>query len=206
MGFYATHVFPRVMDWLMSGPEFEALRRTALADAQGDVLEIGFGTGLNLQHYPGTVTSLTAIDPAEHLPARIADRVAAAPVPVAFAALDAERLPFDTGRFDAVVSTWTLCTIPDARGAAREVARVLKPGGRYLFLEHGRSDDARIARWQDRFNPVQRFIACGCNINRRIDQLIADAGLALTELERFRMAGVPRVAGEMYRGVATSAA
>jgi SAM-dependent methyltransferase len=159
---------------------------------------------LNLPHYPATVASLVALEPATLLPKRVALRVAAAPVLVTIVAGEAENLPFAGRRFDCVVSTWTLCTIPDVAAALREVGRVLKPGGRFTFLEHGRSDSPLIAAWQDRLNPLQRRLACGCNLNRPIDRLIAEAGLRLAHLDRFRMPGVPRIGGEMYRGVAVS--
>ncbi len=203
MGFYADRIFPYLMDWTMDRSRFRELRRQALASARGNVLELGFGTGLNLPHYPKAVTSLTAIDPVEFLPARVARRITSASMPVQVVHLSAERLPFEAGRFDCVVSTFTLCTIPDPIAALREVRRVTKPGGTYMFLEHGRSDDPLVARWQDRLNPIERVIACGCNLNRPIDSLIRQAGLHVTQMERFRLSGVPRIIGELYHGVAT---
>lgn len=202
MGFYQRVVFPRLMEWALGSETCSAERRRVLAAAQGDVLEIGFGTGLNLRHYPPSVATLTIVDPAELLPARVEERIAAAPFPVTRARLDAERLPFEDARFDTIVSTWTLCSIPDAVAALREVRRVLKPSGSFLFLEHGRSDDPSVARWQDRWNPIQRVVACGCNVNRPIDKMVADAGLMVTDLARFLLAGDPRITGEMYRGTA----
>ncbi|MFO0775313.1 MAG: class I SAM-dependent methyltransferase [Nitrospiraceae bacterium] len=206
MSVYAQHIFPRVMDWAMQRPVFQEERRLVLARAHGEVLELGFGTGLNLPHYPAipqTIARLVTVDPARILPDRVAARIRAAPFPVDIVHQSAERLPFDAGRFDCVVSTWTLCTIPDAVAALREVQRVLKPNGLFLFTEHGRSDDARIAAWQDRLNPLQQIVACGCNLNRRIDKLVLEAGLQLTRLDRFVLAGLPRIGGEMYRGTAT---
>ncbi len=200
MGVYADHVFPYLMDWTIGTSRFREQREQALAQAWGSVLEIGFGTGLNLAHYPKRVTSLIVLDPATLRPKKVAQRIASASVPVEVVHLNAERLPFEDGRFDCVVSTWTLCTIPHAVAALREVRRVLKPGGTYLFLEHGRSDDARTAMWQDRFNPIQQVIGCGCNLNRPIDALIRQAGLQVARLDRYRMPGVPRIVGEMYRG------
>jgi SAM-dependent methyltransferase len=102
-----------------------------------------------------------------------------------------------------VVSTWTLCTIPDPVRALQEVGRVLKQAGTFLFLEHGRSDDWNLSLWQDRLNPIQNVIGCGCNLNRHIDRLITQAGLKITHLDRFVMQGVPRLGGEMYRGTAS---
>lgn len=203
MGFYADHVFPRLMELCMGTRKFQEQREQALASVHGNVLEIGFGTGLNLPHYPKGVTWLTALDPAIRLQKTVAQRSAELSFPVQLLHLSAENLPFEDGRFDCVVSTWTLCTIPDALGALREVQRVLKPGGKFVFLEHGRSDDEKVAKWQDWLNPIQRIIACGCNLNRPIDALIRQAGLRLDLLDRFQMPGIPRIAGEIYRGIAT---
>ena len=205
MRLYATQIFPRLMDWVMSGDEFQQLRKLLLQGARGEVLEIGLGTGLNLPHYTGEVSWLHAVDPAPLLPSRVAQRSASAGFPVQVKHVSAETLPFDDQTFDCVVSTWTLCTIPDPVKALREVRRVLKHDGVFLFLEHGRSDDAKIAAWQDRVNPLQRVIGCGCNLNRKIDQLIGQAGLAITKLDRFHMQQVPRLGGEMYRGSARPA-
>ena len=202
MGLYATQIFPRLMDWVMSGDEFQRLRKLLLQGAHGEVLEIGLGTGLNLPHYPGSVSCLHAVDPAPLLPNRVAQRSRAVAFPVQIKQVSAETLPFDDRTFDCVVSTWTLCTIPDPVKALREVRRVLKPNGVFLFLEHGRSEDSKIATWQDRVNPLQRVIGCGCNLNRKIDQLIGQAGLAITKLDRFHMQHVPRLGGAMYQGSA----
>lgn len=202
MGFYAHHIFPRLMDWSMRRRLFQEERALALAPAHGDVLEIGFGTGLNLPYYPPSVERLTTVDPMQALPERVAERCRAVSFPVQVVPMTAETLPLDDARFDCAVSTWTLCTIPDPIAALREVKRVLKPGGLFLFTEHGRSDHPRVAAWQDRLNPIQHVVACGCNLNRRIDRLILDAGLTLDRLDRFELPGVPRIAGTMYRGQA----
>ncbi len=202
MGFYADEVFPRLMDWTLSTRTFQEQRQKVLASVHGVVLEIGFGTGLNLPHYPKTVSSLTALEPAILLPHKLTRRLSEGALMVEVVRVSAEAMPFEAGRFDFVVSTLTLCTIPDAVAALREVRRVLKPGGRFVFLEHGRSDDARVAKWQDFLNPLQRFLACGCNLNRPIGALIAQGGLKVKRLDRFRLPRIPRIAGEMYRGVA----
>ncbi len=203
MGLYAKYIFPRLMDGFMSRQEFQRLREDLLTSAEGDVLEIGLGTGLNLACYPRRVLRLRAVDPAPLLPARVAKRSAAVSFPVEITHLSAERLPYDNHSFDCAVSTWTLCTVADPVQALQEVRRVLKPTGRFLFLEHGRSDETAIAKWQDRLNPLQNVIGCGCNLNRPIDQLIRKAGLHIVRLDRFVMEGVPRIGGELYRGVAT---
>jgi len=203
MGWYGEHIFPHLMEWVMGGEEFQKQRSLVLARVNGTVLEIGFGTGLNLPHYPAALSSLHAIDPAHMLPRKIAERSAAIPFPLQIQRTSAETLPYNARSFNFVVSTWTLCTIPDPVKALLEVYRVLKPDGVFLFLEHGRSEDAKVAAWQDRFNPVQNIIGCGCNLNRKIDQIIAQAGLMIMTLDRFQMQSVPRLGGEMYQGAAT---
>jgi len=190
------------MDWVMAGEEFRRLRAGLLAQVQGEVLELGIGTGLNLPHYPKTITGLYAVDPANLLPKIVLERSTGQSFPVRIQHVTAETLPYEDRSLDFVVSTWTLCTIPDPVKALREVRRVLKPGGVFLFLEHGRSEDAKVAAWQDCLNPLQRVIGCGCNLNRKIDQLIRQAGLAITQLDRFQMPRVPRLGAEMYRGSA----
>lgn len=198
--FYAERVFPRVLDAVMRS--MGELRDEALAGVHGDVLEIGFGTGLNLAHYPPAVARVTAVDPLDALPERVRARIEAAPFPVEMHHLRADgALPFDPARFDCAAITWTLCTIPDPVAALREVRRVLRPGGTLHFIEHGRSDDPRTARWQDRWNPIQRTIGVGCNVNRRIDEIVREGGFALDKLDRFLADGAPRMFGEMYRGV-----
>ena len=204
MGLYRHHVFPRLMDWVMAGEEFRRLRTELLAHVHGEVLELGIGTGLNIRHYPKTVALLHAVDPANLLPRIVTERSASQSFPIRIQHITAETLPFDDRTFDFVVSTWTLCTIPDPVKALREACRVLKPDGLFLFLEHGRSEDAQIAAWQDRLNPVQNIIGCGCNLNRKIDHIITQAGLKIVIIDRFQMETVPRLGGEMYQGTATT--
>ena len=202
MGIYQRYVFPHVLDFAMR--RMSPLRGDVLAPAAGDVLEIGFGTGLNLRHYPAAVRRLCTVDPMDALEKRVAERIAAAPFPVERHHLRADgRLPFDAARFDCAVMTWTLCTIPDPIAALRELRRVLKPGAMLLFIEHGRSDDAKVARFQERWNPIQNVIAAGCNVNRPIDALILEGGFSFDKLDRFKADG-PRFLAEMYRGVARS--
>ena len=202
MGLYRHHIFPRLMDWVMAGEEFRRLRTGLLSHVHGEVLELGIGTGLNLPHYPKTITWLHAVDPANLLPKIVMERSVGQSFPIRIQHLTAEALPYDDHSFDFVVSTWTLCTIPDPVKALREVRRVVKPGGVFLFLEHGRSEDTKVASWQDRLNPLQNIIGCGCNLNRQIDDIIAQAGLKIMTLDRFQMQSVPRLGGEMYRGTA----
>jgi len=203
MGLYSKYIFPHILDWAMSRPEVQQYRRQALAPAHGDVLEIGFGTGLNMPYYPERVTNLTAIDSQRMLPDRVNKRIAEARLPVEQIQLDAgKKLPFDDGSFDCVVTTWTLCSIDRVASALTEINRVLKPEGQLIFIEHGRSDDPKVARLQDLLNPIQNIIGCGCNLNRPIDRLITEAGMEMVELDRFLMPATPRILGETYRGVA----
>jgi len=205
MGIYSRWILPRVLEFAMSQKAVMRERPATLAGARGEVLEIGFGTGLNLEFYPNTVERLTVLDPAEMLAGRVERRIAAAPVPVNVERCSAESLPFDAGRFDCVVTTWTLCSIPDAHAALAEIRRVLRPGGRYLFIEHGRSSDPRIARRQDRLDWWHGLATGGCHVNRPIDELIARGGMEIETLDRFEMPGTPRYLAAHYRGVASVA-
>jgi SAM-dependent methyltransferase len=195
---------PRIQDWAMR--MMDDLRPDTIIAAEGEVLEVGFGTGRNLALYTPAVKSLTGLDPmVTDGVAAVEARIAAVPFPVERTALRADGgLPFDAGRFDTVVTTWTLCSIPDASAALAEMRRVLKPGGRYVFVEHGRAQRESTARWQERINPLWRRIMDGCNIDRRIDGLVEDSGFELISLDRFRGPG-PGFVGQMYRGVATRA-
>lgn len=178
-------------------------RRATLAPLAGRVLEIGFGTGLNLSAYPSTVSRLTALDIETFLPARVASRIAASKLDVEQVHLDAgDHLPFENDSFDGVVTTFTLCSIADVGRALNEIRRVLKPMGDYVFLEHGRSSDSKIAKKQDRYNSITKFIGCGCNLNRSIDALVEDSGLRISKLDRLVLADSPQLVGELYRGLA----
>lgn len=201
MGFYARHVLPRAMDWSMR--RRGRLRSEILARAHGEVLEIGFGTGLNLPHYPSTVRKLVGVDPMDARPAFMERRIRRAPFPVERFGLRAERgLPFEDGRFDCIVMTWTLCSIAESGPALAEMRRVLRPGGSLLFIEHGRSDDPAVVRWQRRVNGLHRLLALDCRLDRPIDALIRKGGFEIAELDRFVFKGEPRVYGETYRGIA----
>lgn len=162
MGLYSEHILPRGIDWVMRKKEFSKLRRRYLQPLRGEVLELGFGSGLNLPHDPDGVTTV-----------------------------------------DAVLSTWTLCTIPDLPRALAEVRRVLRPGGQLHFLEHGLSADPRVARWQNRLNPLQNRLAGGCHLNRPIAELVTASGMIVGEVESFTMKG-PRFASSMFAGAATN--
>lgn len=193
----------RVQDSLMGF--VDELRPQTVGRASGRVLEVGFGTGRNLEHYGGEVERLVALDPLETRGASAVEgRIARARFPVerAVAAAGGE-LPFETASFDCVLTTWTLCSIRRPQDALAEMRRVLKPGGYYLFVEHGRGPSPRVARWQERLNPLWSRVMDGCNLDRPIDRLVEDAGFSLVALERFRHRG-PALLAHMYRGVATS--
>jgi ubiquinone/menaquinone biosynthesis C-methylase UbiE len=201
---YAKYVFAPLMDWSLSRPVVNDLRRRAVGGARGRVLEIGYGTGLNLPFYPPDVTSLTLLDRQSLWPRLVRRRMDACRArQVVTAQASAEKLPFSDATFDGVVSTFTLCTINDPAAALADVRRVLVPRGKFLFLEHGRAEERSIARWQDRLNGLQRWCGCGCNLNRPIAQLVEAAGLTIVELGRPLLPGAPRVMGSLYVGVAT---
>lgn len=187
----------------LKGEPIRRYRRQALARARGEVLEIGFGTALNLECYPDEVDRVVGLDSVSVLERRVEARVAKAPFPVERITRDAaDRLPFDDGCFDTVVSTWTLCSIERLRSALAELGRVLHPAGEFLFLEHGRNERRWIGRLQDTVNPIQKFLACGCNLNRKIDDEIENGGFRITELDRFTIPGVPPALGSVYLGAA----
>lgn len=203
MGIYSNHIFPRLLEWALGNRDSQEQRKITLARASGKVLEIGFGTGLNLPFYPANISSLTALDSENFLPDLVQRRIALAPFKVERVQLDAGgKIPFEDHCFETVVTTWTLCSIANVDGALSEIRRVLKPDGKYLFCEHGRSDDEKTAQWQDRLNPVQKIIGCGCNMNRPIDRIVNNSGLKIAELERYLIKDAPRMLGEMYRGLA----
>jgi ubiquinone/menaquinone biosynthesis C-methylase UbiE len=205
MGIYATQVVPRFTDVTMNRADLRPIRDRVASGLAGEVLEVGFGSGLNLPHYPPAVTRVLAVDPAQVGRNLAARRIAASPVPVEFAGLDGQRLPWPDGRFDHVLLTWTLCTIPDPRQALAEIYRVLRPGGEFHFADHGRSPDPQVARWQDRLTPLQRRLAGGCHLNRPIGELIAGSGLQLTQMDNYYLAG-PKPIGYTFEGRAAKPA
>jgi ubiquinone/menaquinone biosynthesis C-methylase UbiE len=204
MGFYTEQVVPRITDVALGSAYLSRLRARVAADLEGEVLEVGFGSGRNVPHYPSAVRKVLAVDPATVGRKLAAARVAASPVPVEYIGLDGESLPLHDASVDHVLTTWTMCTIPDVGRALSEIRRVLRPGGELHFLEHGRSPEPGVARWQDRLTPLQRRIGGGCHLNRPIDQLLGDAGLRVTRLENYYLKG-PKPLGYMFEGIARSA-
>ncbi|MFP3906542.1 MAG: class I SAM-dependent methyltransferase [Acidimicrobiales bacterium] len=199
MGFYERQVLPRVIDKVMGTKGFAKLRARAARALSGEILEVGFGSGLNVPHYPPAVTKVYAVDPSE-VGRRLAEtRVADATVPIEFVGLDGEHLPLEDASVDEVFTTWTLCTIPHVELALAEMIRVLRPGGRFHFLEHGHSPDPKVARWQARLDPIQQRIGGGCHLTRPIDALVEDAGFEIEHLANFYIAG-PKSMSYSYAG------
>ncbi|MGB3291543.1 MAG: class I SAM-dependent methyltransferase [Phormidesmis sp.] len=202
MGIYSRLIFPRLLELSMASESMTAYRRALLKDLWGEVLEIGFGTGLNLPHYPETVTCLTTLDPNEGMRAIAQKRIDASPIPVHTKLIGGENLPMADASFDNVVCTWTLCSIPDAHKVLSEAYRVLKPGGKFFFIEHGLSREPSIQTWQNWLTPIQRVIADGCHLNRKMDELVSAVFDELT-VEEFYAPDLPKVGGYFYRGIAT---
>jgi ubiquinone/menaquinone biosynthesis C-methylase UbiE len=201
MGFYRRFVLPRILDCVMRNRDLTAHRAGLISRATGTVLEIGIGSGLNLPFYPPTVTRLWGVDPSAELLAMARRKLDRLSFPVELLCQTAEDLPLDRGSVDTVATTWVLCSIPDPLAALREAKRVLKPGGRLLFVEHGASPDVAVQTWQHRLNPVWKRIAGGCNLDRQIEHLIRSAGFDIAQLQNSYLPG-PRPMTYTYEGLA----
>ena len=201
MGWYETRVLPKLIDTACSQKPMTALRARYVPQATGEVLEIGIGSGLNLAHYSDVATRITGLDPAPALTGLARERARAIGQPVDLLQVSGESIPADDARFDSLVCTWTLCSIPNVYAALREMRRVLKPGGRLYFVEHGHSPDPGVARWQRRIEPLWKKIGGGCHLTRSADALIGDAGFRIRELDSGYQPG-PRFAAYMVHGVA----
>ena len=199
MGFYDDFILPRLTDLAMRNREATRYRLQIVPQACGVVLEIGVGSGLNLPFYGAGVTRLLALDPSEELLRMARKKADAALFPVEFLAHTGERIPLADGCFDMVITTWTLCTIPDPIKALREMRRVLKPAGTLLFAEHGLAPDANVRTWQDRLNPLWKRFTGGCNLNRKMDELIRASGFRIVQLDLAYAKGL-RPMNYMYSG------
>ena len=201
MGFYSQKIFPYLLDWSLSDPTFSKYRQEVLAEVEGDVLEIGFGTGLNLSYYPDEIHKIITVDnnPGVHQLAQ--KRIEKSNVRVDHRILSGENLPMADNTFDSVVSTWTLCSIKKVEQAVKEIHRVLKPGGKFFFIEHGLSNEPSIQAWQNRFNPVQKIIADGCHLNRNIRSIVEEK-FDRVDVKEFYADKTPKFMGYMYQGVA----
>jgi SAM-dependent methyltransferase len=189
MGWWSERVVPRVNDKSLSTKPVMELRREVCTGLSGRVLELGFGSGLNVDAYPPAVTAVDAVEPSDVGWKLSEERRARASVPIHRVGLDGQRLDAPDASYDAVLSTFTLCTIPDVRAALAEVRRVLRPGGTVHVLEHGLAPDRRVVVWQHRLEPVQRRVAGGCHLTRDIPALLTEAGLRLERLDQAYLPG-----------------
>jgi SAM-dependent methyltransferase len=204
MGVYGEHVLPRIVDLTCGMKVAEPLRRRVCDGLAGEVVEIGFGSGLNVPFYPAAVDRVAAVEPAD-LGWKLAEaRLRATSVRVQRSGLDGASLPFADDSFDCALSTWTLCTIPDVAAALSEIRRVLKPGGSLHFVDHGLAPDERVRRWQHRLEPLQKRVFGGCHLTRPVVDLVRTAGFTITELDVFYEEGAPKALGASSLGTALS--
>ncbi len=190
------------MNVMMNTKQTRRVRAEVCSALSGEVVEIGFGTGLNLPHLPASVTKLKAVDPLSKGRDLVAGRLGESSVAVEFVGLDGQRLPLGDQSVDAALSTWTLCSIPDPIAAVREIARVLRPGGKFHFVEHGRSPHPKVYRWQVRMDGLQHRLACGCSLTADIAAIIRAGGMDIEQLDNHYAKGEPKSQGWTYQGVA----
>ena len=200
MNFYSRYIFPRLLDWTMVSPTVSKYRKRLLQDVRGDVLEIGFGTGLNLAYYPEEIQSLTTVEVNAGMNEMAKKRIETVPFQVDSRVVNGDSLPFADESFDSVVSTWTLCSIARINQALQEIYRVLKPTGKFFFIEHGLSDNPKVQVWQNRLTPLQKIVGDGCHLNRNMEGLISQY-FPSVELEKFKMETEPEIIGYLYQGV-----
>lgn len=203
-GIYAEQMLPRIINVACGMKVAAPLRSRVCEGLHGQVVEIGFGSGLNIPYYPDAVSGVAAIEPADIGWKLARKRLAAATVPVERSGLDGQSLSLPDDSCDAALSTWTLCTIPDVAAALREVRRVLKPGGSLHFVEHGLAPDERVRRWQHRLEPMQKRLFGGCHLTRPVVDLLTDAGFTITEVDVFYEKGAPKPLGADTLGIAVA--
>jgi SAM-dependent methyltransferase len=202
VGVYEDRVVPRLLNVLCGVKPLRELRQRVCSGLTGDIVEVGFGSGLNVPYYPPSVTRVAAVEPADVGWQLAAGRVASSPVPVERSGLDGQHLPFDDESFDAVLSTWTMCTIPDIELALHEMHRVLKPDGALHFVEHGLAPDENVRKWQHRLDPLQQRLLDGCHLSRPIVSLVEHAGFEISTLDTFYQRGAPKPFAAESLGVA----
>ncbi len=204
MGMYGDHILPRVIDRACGMEQLRPLRQRVCEGLTGDVVEIGFGSGLNVPFYSPRVTSVAAVEPSDRAWKLASDRIAASRLIVTRAGLDGQSLPFDADSFDSAVSTWTMCSIPDLHAALRELRRVLRPGGTLRYIEHGLAPDPGPARWQRRLEPLQKRFVGGCHLTREIVRELKEAGFTIKENEAFYQEASSKILGADNLGVAVN--
>lgn len=202
VGFYRRQVLPRITEKLLDKRRIQQLRAEATRSLRGEVVEIGFGSGLNLPVLPKDVRVVHAIDPDEIGQQLAAKRIEAANASVVFAGLDGEHLPLESSSMDGALSTFTMCSIGDLSSALKEVRRVLAPGGQLVFLEHGLAPTPRLAKWQRRLNPFYSPIAGGCRLDLDVERALAEAGFEVVELEHSTLGARPGLSNNIVRGIA----
>ena len=200
MAIYREQLLPRFQDLVMRRKATRPVRARVCEGLQGDIVEIGFGTGLNAPFYPDGLTKVLAVEPST-VCMRIAEpRINNTSAQVELAGLTGERLDLPSESFDGVLSTWTLCTIPNLGNALEEIRRVLKPDGSFHFVEHGHAPDERVAEWQRRLEPLNKRLAGGCHLTRRISESIEEAGFTLDQLDTYYFKGEPKPFGYTFEG------
>jgi ubiquinone/menaquinone biosynthesis C-methylase UbiE len=204
MGWYSDHVLPRIVNVLCDMKVAREQRQRVCEGLSGEVVEIGFGSGLNIPFYPPAVQRVAAVEPADVGWKLAEQRIGATMIPIERSGLDGQALPFPDDSFDTALSTWTMCTIPDVEAALRELRRVLKPGGELHFVEHGLAPDENVQRWQHRLNPLQQRVFGGCHLDRPIVDLVKGAGFEIKQLDTYYEQGSPKVLGANSLGVAAS--
>jgi ubiquinone/menaquinone biosynthesis C-methylase UbiE len=201
MGFYAEWILPSLIDLSMRNKRLRPYRERTAGTAEGRVLDIGVGSGLNLPFYAQKAREVFALDPSLRLLARARSEAALVQTPIHLLEGSAERIPLAAHSMDTTVMTWTGCSIPDIGAALEEMRRVLRPGGRLLFVEHGRAPEPNVARWQDRLNPFWQRFSGGCHLNRKVDDLLSDAGFRIDRLTTGYIPG-PKIMTFFYEGAA----
>ncbi|MDJ0636719.1 MAG: class I SAM-dependent methyltransferase [Xenococcaceae cyanobacterium MO_188.B29] len=201
MGFYSENILPYLLDWSLSDPNLALHRREILADVKGEVLEIGFGTGLNIPYYSENIKNIVTVDVNPKIHKLAQKRIQASQITVDCRILNSDNLPMADNTFDSVVSTFTLCSIANVDRALAEVYRVLKPGGKFFFVEHGLSDEPKVQVWQNRLNPIQKAIAGGCHLDRNIKQLVENQ-FDTVSLQNVNEDSLPKITAYLYKGIA----